>query len=213
MRHTALLLSAHSATFQETLKACFAILAAVKNVSQPAPWQKNQDGLAGRTEHGADVMIMDIDLPGASGLEAVRALAERHLAAQFLLYNMRDDDLRLFDALKAVANVDRVKSAKPTELLTGPRDPLQGGSPMSAPIARRMVAHRRPAQAENDLGAARLTEREQQVLQMLAEGLLYKEISAQLNISEASVKQHVHRMYGKLHVQNRTEAVNKYFGR
>lgn len=83
---------------------------------------------------------------------------------------------------------------------------------MSAHVARRVVAHLRPRQgtAVTDAG---LTEREQQILALLAEGLLYKEISDNLGIAVGTIKQHIHRMYEKLHVQNRTEAVNRFFGR
>ena len=84
---------------------------------------------------------------------------------------------------------------------------------MSATIARRVVAQLRPSKQAESLSDAKLSEREQEILQLLAEGLLYKEISMRIGISEAAIKQHIHRMYGKLHVQNRTEAVNKFFGR
>ena len=106
-----------------------------------------------------------------------------------------------------------MKSATPADILHALHDLLQGGSPMSASIARRVVAYLRPPAAGRGIAEARLTPREQEILALLAEGLLYKEIGARLAISEAAVKQHIHRMYGKLHVQNRTEAVNKYFGR
>ncbi|HNE79948.1 MAG TPA: LuxR C-terminal-related transcriptional regulator [Flavobacteriales bacterium] len=82
---------------------------------------------------------------------------------------------------------------------------------MSAHVARRVVAHLRPQRgAVVDTG---LTEREQQVLALLADGLLYKEIGDKLGITTGTIKQHIHRMYEKLHVQNRTEAVNRFFGR
>lgn len=83
---------------------------------------------------------------------------------------------------------------------------------MSAHVARRVVAHLRPERTKG-LADAGLTEREQAVLSLLADGLLYKEIGEALGISVGTIKQHIHRMYEKLHVQNRTEAVNRYFGR
>jgi DNA-binding NarL/FixJ family response regulator len=129
------------------------------------------------------------------------------------MYTMHDDDQRVFDALKAGANGYLLKSAKPLEILTALRDLMNGGSPMSATIARRVVAQLRPSKPTEGLAEAKLTDREQEILQLLAEGLLYKEISMRIGISEAAIKQHIHRMYGKLHVQNRTEAVNKFFGR
>jgi DNA-binding NarL/FixJ family response regulator len=194
-------------------EALGAILATAKDLQLEDSWSNTEDALAGWTEHCTDVVIMDINLPGASGIEAVRALSERHPAAQFLMYSMHDDDQRVFDALKAGANGYLLKSAKPAEILTAIRDLMQGGSPMSAPIARRVVAQMRPARPGASIVDAGLTEREQEVLRLLAEGLLYKEIGNRVGISESAVKQHIHRMYGKLHVQNRTEAVNKFFGR
>jgi DNA-binding NarL/FixJ family response regulator len=132
---------------------------------------------------------------------------------QFLMYTMHDDDQRVFEALKAGANGYMLKSARPHDILTALRDLLQGGSPMSASIARKVVAQLRPAQQGSPLSEAKLSEREQEVLQLLAEGLLYKEIARRIGITEAAIKQHIHRMYGKLQVQNRTEAVNRFFGR
>ena len=84
---------------------------------------------------------------------------------------------------------------------------------MSAHVARRVVAHLRPLKESNATSDHGLSEREQQVLALLSEGLLYKEIGDRLGITIGTIKQHIHRIYDKLHVQNRTEAVNRYFGR
>jgi DNA-binding NarL/FixJ family response regulator len=189
------------------------ILATAKDLVLETDWSNSEDALAHWTTDCPDVVIMDINLPGASGIECVRQLATRFPAAQFLMYTMHDDDQRVFDALKAGANGYLLKSAKPLEILTAIREILQGGSPMSAPIARRVVAHLRPTNNGGTMAEAKLTEREQEILELLAEGLLYKEISMRIGISEAAIKQHIHRMYGKMHVQNRTEAVNRFFGR
>ncbi|MBL7985975.1 MAG: response regulator transcription factor [Flavobacteriales bacterium] len=159
-----------------------------------------------------DVVVMDINLPGASGIDCVQQLSQRCGATQFLMYTVHDDDHRVFEALKAGANGYILKSSTPDEILEAVRELHAGGSPMSAHVARRVVAHLRPSQASG-LTDANLTEREQQVLVLLAEGLLYKEIGDKLGITVGTIKQHIHRMYEKLHVQNRTEAVNRYFGR
>ena len=189
------------------------ILATAKDMHLEQDWSNTEDALDGWVESCPEVVVMDINLPGASGIECVQQLAERFPATQFLMYTMHDDDQRVFDALKAGANGYLLKSAKPLEILTAIRDLLKGGSPMSATIARRVVAQLRPAKPSGELIEAKLTEREQEILQLLAEGLLYKEISLRIGISESAIKQHIHRMYGKLHVQNRTEAVNRFFGR
>ena len=159
-----------------------------------------------------DVVIMDINLPGASGIDCVRQMSQRCSGAQFLMYTVHDDDHRVFEALKAGANGYILKSSTPDQILEAVRELHAGGSPMSAHVARRVVAHLRPERTKG-LADAGLTEREQAVLSLLADGLLYKEIGEALGISVGTIKQHIHRMYEKLHVQNRTEAVNRFFGR
>jgi DNA-binding NarL/FixJ family response regulator len=159
-----------------------------------------------------DVVIMDINLPGASGIDCVRRMSQRCGGTQYLMYTVHDDDHRVFEALKAGANGYILKSSTPDQILDAVRELHAGGSPMSAHVARRVVAHMRPSTTKG-ISEAGLTEREQDVLSLLADGLLYKEIGEKLGISVGTIKQHIHRMYEKLHVQNRTEAVNRYFGR
>lgn len=165
--------------------------------------------------HGSfpDVVIMDINLPGASGIDCVRQLSERSNTTQFLMYTVHDDDHRVFEALKAGANGYILKSSTPDQILEAVRELAQGGSPMSAQVARRVVQQFRPVQDRSHVAESELSEREHAVLELLAQGLLYKEIADRLGIAVGTVKQHIHRIYEKLHVQNRTEAVNRYFGR
>lgn len=160
-----------------------------------------------------DVVIMDINLPGATGIECVRELGDRCPGTQFLMYTVHDDDHKVFEALKAGANGYILKSSSPDQILEAVRDLYQGGSPMSAHVARRVVQHFRPLQERSSFSDGALSQREHDVLELLAKGLLYKEIAAQLGISTGTVKQHIHKIYEKLHVQNRTEAVNRFFGR
>ncbi len=172
-----------------------------------------EDALLRLGETCPDVIIMDINLPGASGIDCVRQMSQRCTATQYLMYTVHDDDHRVFEALKAGANGYILKSSTPDEILAAVRELHIGGSPMSAHVARRVVAHLRPTGTANTIAGSGLSEREQQVLALLAEGLLYKEIGDRLGITVGTIKQHIHRMYDKLHVQNRTEAVNRYFGR
>ena len=194
-------------------EALLAILSSETDMALEGSFANAEAALAAWTQTCPDAVIMDINLPGASGIECVQELSHRWPSAQFLMYTMHDDDQRVFDALKAGANGYLLKSAKPSEIIEALRDLLHGGSPMSAPIARRVVANLRPGKTANSIADAKLTDREHQVLELLAEGLLYKEISERLGITEGSIKQHIHRMYEKLHVQNRTEAVNRFFRR
>jgi DNA-binding NarL/FixJ family response regulator len=165
--------------------------------------------------HGAfpDVVIMDINLPGQSGIDCVRQLSERCTGTQFLMYTVHDDDHRVFEALKAGANGYILKSSSPDQILEAVRELVQGGSPMSAHVARRVVQQFRPGKGASSIPDGQLSERESGVLQLLAQGLLYKEIAERTGITTGTVKQHIHRIYEKLHVQNRTEAVNRYYGR
>ena len=171
-----------------------------------------EDALTRLKKDMPDVVIMDINLPGASGIDCVRQLSGRSQGTQYLMYTVHDDDHRVFEALKAGANGYILKNSSPDEIIAAVRELHAGGSPMSAHVARRVVSHMRPV-AMSVSGEGTLSDREQEVLRLLAEGLLYKEIGDRLDITVGTVKQHIHRIYGKLHVQNRTEAVNRYFGR
>lgn len=171
-----------------------------------------EDALLRLGDSCPDVVLMDINLPGQSGIDCVRQLSSRCTKAQFLMYTVHDDDHRVFEALKAGANGYILKDSTPEQILEAVRELHAGGAPMSAHVARRVVAllrpSKRPAGAEGPLSP-----REAEVLELLAQGLLYKEIAHRTGISVGTVKQHIHRIYDKLHVQNRTEAVNRWFGR
>lgn len=159
------------------------------------------------------VVIMDINLPGMDGVECVRRLTKRWERAQFLMYTVNDDDKRVFEALRSGASGYVLKNSSPKELVTAVLDLHAGGAPMSAAIARRVVDHFKPASMGPRLDDAGLGKREHELLTLLADGLYYKEIADRMGISIGTVKSHVHTIYGKLHVQNRTEAVNRFFGR
>lgn len=159
------------------------------------------------------VVLSDISLPGASGIELVRGMAPEMPGTLFLMYTMHDDDRRVFDALRAGAHGYLLKSSSSDEIIAAVKELAAGGSPMSTAVARRVIAHFHPEQQPAAREIPELSDRENAVLKLLADGLLYKEIGERLGISPNTVGQHVHRIYGKLHVGNRTEAVNRYFGR
>jgi DNA-binding NarL/FixJ family response regulator len=160
-----------------------------------------------------DVVLMDISMPVMDGIECVARLSAVCRTTQFLMYTMHDDDQRVFEALKAGANGYILKSSTPDQILEAIVDLQRGGAPMSTSVARRVVAHFR-AQEERSLPADHgLSDREHLVLELLAQGLLYKEIADRIGVQVGTVKQHIHRLYTKLHVNNRTEAVNRWFGR
>jgi len=156
-----------------------------------------------------DVVLVDINLPGANGIECVRYLKKHLPAVQFIMVTVYEDAQRIFEALAAGATGYLLKRASRTQLLNAIAEVRRGGSPMSAQIARKVVqSFQRPeAPPQGDV----LSPREGEVLAMLARGLLYKEIADQLDSSVYTVNAHVRRIYEKLHVNSRSQAVAKYF--
>jgi len=159
-----------------------------------------------------DVVLMDINLPKMNGIECMKTLKPVMHNAQFMMYTVCDDDDNIFNALQSGASAYILKRTYPAQVLEAIRELHEGGSPMSSDIARRVIynMHNKGKTTE---AVELLTEREMEILDLLAKGYLYKEIAAELFISNATVKQHIHNIYGKLHVQTRTEALNKAFQR
>lgn len=158
-----------------------------------------------------DIIIMDINLPGMSGIDCIRKIKDKCPAAQFLMFTVYENDEKVLQALQAGATGYLLKRTNPQRILESIKELNQGGSPMSSNIARKLVnifTHEKKITKKEIL-----SERENEVLQLLADGLLYKEIAERLHIVHGTVRQHIHNIYEKLHVQNRTEAVNKYFER
>jgi DNA-binding NarL/FixJ family response regulator len=156
-----------------------------------------------------DVVLMDINLGSGSGIDCVIGLKRLHPKLQFLMLTTYDDSEMIFNSLRAGASGYLLKRTAATELLAAIMEVHEGGSPMSMQIARKVVSHfhqiRKPA-SDVEL----LTDREQGILALLAKGLPYKQIADQLCISPSTVHGHLHKIYGKLHVQSRTEAVVKF---
>lgn len=159
-----------------------------------------------------DIVLMDINLPGMNGIDCIRQLKEKCPGTQFMMFTIYEDSEQVFDALSAGANGYLLKNTPAERMLEAFKELREGGSPMSTHIARKVVsAFQKPA-PEND-GPSVLSAREQEVLQLLSKGFLYKEIGNKLKISTGTVRQHIHKIYEKLHVQNRTEALNRYYRR
>ncbi len=158
-----------------------------------------------------DVVLMDINLPGMNGVECVRQLKQLLPGTQVMMLTVYEDTENIFNALAAGANGYMLKRTASKELLEAIREVHRGGSPMTMHIARKVVQSFQkapPAQpAEN------LSEREQQVLDLLSEGLMYKEIADKLQISYETVHTYIRRIYEKLQVRTRTEAVAKFLKR
>jgi len=159
----------------------------------------------------ADIVLMDINLPGMSGIDCIKLIKEKCPGTQFLMFTVYENDDKVLEALQAGATGYLLKRTKPEQILESIKELNQGGSPMSSNIARKLLnifLHEKKATKKEAL-----SDRENEVLQLLADGLLYKEIANRLYIGHGTVRQHLHNIYEKLHVNNRTEAVNRYFNR
>jgi DNA-binding NarL/FixJ family response regulator len=163
-----------------------------------------------------DVVLMDINLGvGESGIDCVRELKPLLPTTNFMMCTVYEDDEKIFEALSAGASGYILKKTEPPKLLEAIKELHEGGAPMSSQIARKVVfAFRdKPVSSAHSAAIELLSHREKQILEELSRGLMYKEIANVLFISPETVRKHVYHIYEKLHVTNRVEAVNKYFGR
>jgi DNA-binding NarL/FixJ family response regulator len=157
-----------------------------------------------------DVVLMDINMPGLNGIECAKKLKAAHPNVEVIMLTVYQDTDSVLKSLAAGANGYLLKRATREELLAAIRQVLVGGSPMSSQIARKVVqAFRQPVSNENE--TSKLSAREHEVLALLAKGFLYKEIAAQLNIGYDTVHNYIRRIYEKLRVRSRAQAVAKYF--
>jgi DNA-binding NarL/FixJ family response regulator len=157
-----------------------------------------------------DIVIMDINLPGMSGIECIKKVKAACPRTQFIMFTIYEDDEKVFEALSAGASGYLLKKTNLGKIADSLEELHEGGSPMSTQIARKVI---QSLQKQNELAeeSKLLTAKEHEVLHLLAKGHLYKEISVKLNISVSTVKKHLHKVYQKLHVNNRTEAINKIY--
>lgn len=160
----------------------------------------------------ADILIVDIGLPRASGIDAIRHLTEHCPGMQYCMFTVYEDDDKIFNSLQAGAKGYILKGSGTDKILEAVRELAQGGSPMSPSIARRILDVFQTMQITPVVSSLPLTAREQEILRHLSKGLLYKEIGELLGITTGTVKQHIHKIYDKLQVSNKTEAINKFKG-
>ncbi len=160
-----------------------------------------------------DVVLMDIQMPQMNGIETVQKAAELYPEIQYLMCTVFEDHDSIFESLKAGATGYILKNTPVNKLFDAIREIYAGGSPMSAQIARMVIRTFNSKEKPGTIDLSILSDREKEVLELLADGLLYKEIGEQLFISIGTVRQQIHNIYKKLQVQNRTEAINKAYGR
>jgi NarL family two-component system response regulator LiaR len=159
-----------------------------------------------------DVVLMDINLPGDSGIECVKKLKSLFPKMLFLMCTSYEDDDKIFQSLKAGASGYILKTDGPVKIINALDELFEGGSPMTSSIARKVVASFSKVNV-NDVNVETLTLREKEILNSLARGRMNKEVANELEISLGTVRKHIQHIYEKLHVNTRVEAVNLYLKR
>jgi DNA-binding NarL/FixJ family response regulator len=188
-----------------------------------AGWIRNADGfrcvgefddaesaLAKLPQEKPSVVLFDINLPGMNGIECVRKLKPRLPDTQFVMVTVYEDANHIFNALSAGASGYLLKQTRRSELIDALKDVHAGGSPMSSQIARKVVQNFYRNETQTDGETVELSPREREVLELLARGYLYKEIAEMLKIGVQTVNTYIRRIYEKLHVRSRAQAVAKY---
>ncbi len=188
-----------------------------------AGWIRNADGfrcvgefddaesaLAKLPHEKPSVVLFDINLPGMNGIECVRKLKPRLPDTQFVMITVYEDANHVFNALSAGASGYLLKQTRRNELIDALKDVHAGGSPMSSQIARKVVQNFYRNETHTDGETVELSPREREVLELLARGYLYKEIAEMLKIGVQTVNTYIRRIYEKLHVRSRAQAVAKY---
>src|SRR5215204_1601531 len=193
-----------------------ATLARVLNRSEGfrclSQYQNAEDALKDLPQVKPAVVLMDINLPGINGVECVRQLKQLLPATQVMMLTVYEDTENIFNALAAGAAGYLLKRTKTAELLDAIREVQRGGSPMTTHIARKVTQSFQKA-GPSPQATENLSQREQEVLDCLSQGFLYKEIAEKLGISYETVHTYIRRIYEKLQVRTRTEAVAKFLRR
>ncbi len=195
-------------------------LRTVTHLEVAGAWPSAEAAAKGLPGVAADVVLVDIGLPGASGVDLVRQLKPRLPDTQFMMLTVFEDADAIFGALEAGATGYLLKKTVPRRLVEAIEELHAGGSPMSAAIARRLIDQFKSAapsgtspsaapDASSPSLATHLSPREREILDLLGKGHLYKEIAQALGIAEGTVRTHIRRTYMKLHARNRMEAVRR----
>jgi len=168
-----------------------------------------EEAVSGISKDNPDVILMDIRLPKMSGIECVRKIKPLVPSAQIMMLTVYEDSDKIFDSLLAGASGYLLKRTPQSEIMEAIAEVHRGNSPMSGHIARKVVQYFNQ-RGHTDKELEKLTKREREVLERLAQGIPYKEIADVLSLSIDTVRMHIKGIYGKLHVHSRGEAVAKY---
>lgn len=170
----------------------------------------NCDDLVKRIEKSnPDVIVMDIEMPGISGIEGVKLVKENFPEIKVLMETIFEDDAKIFDSICAGAEGYILKNTAPVEILSAIKEIYEGGSPMTPTIANRVLKMVKSQRASDSKNVFNLTDREKEILSCLVEGMSYKLIAAECTISIDTVNVHIKNIYKKLQVHSKSEAVAK----
>ncbi|MCF6131141.1 response regulator transcription factor [Flavobacterium wongokense] len=183
-----------------------------ENYQLVSAFENAEEAIEKLQELDVDVVLMDINLPGYSGIECVKKLKALFPKMLFLMCTSYEDDDKIFQSLKAGASGYILKTDGPVKIINALDELFEGGSPMTSSIARKVVASFSKMNV-NDANVETLTVREKEILDSLARGRMNKEVANELEISIGTVRKHIQHIYEKLHVNTRVEAVNLYLKR
>lgn len=183
-----------------------------ENYELVSAFENAEEAIDKLMELDVDAVLMDINLPGDSGIECVKKLKALFPKMLFLMCTSYEDDDKIFQSLKAGASGYILKTDGPVKIINALDELFEGGSPMTSSIARKVVASFSKVNI-NDANVETLTLREKEILDSLARGRMNKEVANELEISIGTVRKHIQHIYEKLHVNTRVEAVNLYLKR
>lgn len=193
-------------------ESLIAILEKQPDFASPRSYASGEELLANIERSGLDVVLMDINLPGLSGVECVQRVVALVPETQIIVLTIHIDLDTIFEALSVGAVGYLVKPVRAAQLTAAIRDVFSGGAPMTSSIARKVIQAFHTNRGQGRV-VENLSPREQDILDHLSRGYLYKEIASMMEISYATVRTHIERIYHKLHVQSRSQAVARYLGR
>ncbi|MDB5013382.1 MAG: DNA-binding response regulator [Daejeonella sp.] len=198
---------------QKELREMLAVLINTSNdFISLSEFENAEDALVSIPLLSPDVVLVDIHLPGQSGIDCVKQLKSTYTGTKFLMCTSLEDTDSIFNALKAGADGYISKSSSSIKILEAITDVFNGGAPMSSQIARKVVTYFQPTgEKKLNLELEKLSNREKEILQYLSKGYRYKEISGLLFINIETVRKHIHNIYEKLQVNSRTDALNKIY--
>jgi len=197
---------------QETRESLAALLNSSRTLRCLKTYSTAEEALRRIPEQKPDVLLLDINLPGMSGIDCVAELKTRVPQLPILMITTYEDRDMIFRSLRAGASGYLLKKTSRAKLIEAVEEVHAGGAPMSMQIARKVVSHFHEI-CEPASDVEKLTSREREILALLARGSLYKEISESLGITIGTVQTHIKHIYEKLHVQSRSKAAAKFFGR